>query len=101
MNERPGFKSKNVSDNTNRKPKCSAQDCPSRLIQSNYWKTLLNLGISLRDMHTNLPRTAIIRSSNPLSADSQGHKTYLALSPDKQTHNYDTESANHRAFQSP
>ena len=40
---------------------------------------------------TNLPLDVSFRLSHPRSGDSQGQETFLALSADKQTHNYDKE----------
>ena len=37
----------------------------------------------------------IVRLSHPQSRDSQGQKTVLTPSADKQTHNYDTECSDH------
>ena len=39
--------------------------------------------------------------THPRSGDSQGQKTVLAPSTDKQTCNYDTEYSNHYPSQSP
>ena len=41
-------------------------------------------------IYTNLPVNAIIRLPHPRSGDTQGQETFLALSADKQTRNYDT-----------
>ena len=41
-------------------------------------------------IHTNLPVNAIVRLPNPRSGDSQGQKTFLAPSADKQIRNHDT-----------
>ena len=41
-------------------------------------------------IHRNLPVYATVRLLNPRSRDSQGQETFLALSADKQTHNYGT-----------
>ena len=38
----------------------------------------------------------LVRLPHPLSGDSQGQETFLAPSPDKQTHNYDIECSNHQ-----
>ena len=46
---------------------------------------------------TNLPVNAIVRLPHPWSGDSQGQQTFLALSADKQTRNYDTECSNHHS----
>ena len=46
-------------------------------------------------VYGNLPRKAIVRLHHPRSGDSQGHKTFLAPSSDKQTRNYDTQCSNH------
>ena len=45
--------------------------------------------------HTNLPASDTVSLPHPRSRDSQGQKTFLAPSADKQTHNYDTECSNH------
>ena len=42
-------------------------------------------------IHTNVPVSDIVRLPNPQSRDSQGQETFLALSADKKTSNYDTE----------
>ena len=44
---------------------------------------------------TNLPVNAIIRLRYPRSGDYQGQGTFLALSADNLTRNYDTECSNH------
>ena len=46
-------------------------------------------------IYINLPVNAVARLSHPQSGDSQCQGTFLALSADKQTHNYDTECSNH------
>ena len=46
-------------------------------------------------IYTNLQANTIIRLPHPRSGDSQGQKTFLAPSSDKQTSNYDTECSNH------
>ena len=57
--------------------------------------TLRSKGLSPRRMkswaiYTNLSVNAIVGLSHPRSRDSQGQDTFLALSADKETHNYDT-----------
>ena len=49
-------------------------------------------------IYTNLPVNAIVRLPHSRSGDSQGQKTFLAPSADKQTRNYDTE---HRVLKPP
>ena len=44
---------------------------------------------------TNLPVNVIARLPHPRRGDSQGQKTFLAPSADKQTRNYDIECSNH------
>ena len=46
-------------------------------------------------IHTNLPVNVIARLLHPRIGDSQGQKTFLAPSADKQTRNYDKECSNH------
>ena len=46
-------------------------------------------------IYTDLPVSDIVRLAHPRSEDSQGQEMFLALSADKQTHNYDTECSNH------
>ena len=46
-------------------------------------------------MFTNLPVDTIVRLPLPRSGESQGQKTFLAPSADKQSRNYDTECSNH------
>ena len=46
-------------------------------------------------IYTNLPVNAIDRLPHPQSEDSQGQEIFLALSADKQIHNYDTQCSNH------
>ena len=46
-------------------------------------------------MYANLPVNAIVGLPHPRSGDSQGQEMFLALTADKQTHNYDTECSNH------
>ena len=46
-------------------------------------------------IHTNLPVNVIARLPHPRIGDSQGQKTFLAPSADKQTRNYDKEWSNH------
>ena len=41
--------------------------------------------------YPNLPRNIIVRLSRPWSGDSQSDETFLALSADKQTRDFDTE----------
>ena len=41
-------------------------------------------------IYTNLPVNTIVRLPHPRSGDSQGHKTFLAPSADKQIRNHDT-----------
>ena len=41
-------------------------------------------------IYTNLPVHAIVRLQHPRSGDSQDQKTFLALSADQETCNYDT-----------
>ena len=41
--------------------------------------------------YPNLPRNAIVRLSHPWSRDSQRDETFLALSADKETRDFDTE----------
>ena len=41
-------------------------------------------------IYTNLPVNAIVRPLHPQIGDSQGQETFLALSTDKQSRNYDT-----------
>ena len=45
--------------------------------------------------NTNLPVNAIVRLPHPQRGDSQGQKTFLAPSADKQTRNHDIECSNH------
>ena len=45
-------------------------------------------------IYTNLPVNAIVRIPHLRSGDTQGQKTFLAPSADKQTRNYDTECSN-------
>ena len=54
-----------------------------------------------RGMYPNLPRSTIVRLSHHQSEDTQGQKTILAPSADKQTLNYDTECSNHPPSQLP
>ena len=42
-----------------------------------------------------LPVNVIVKLLYLWSGDSQGQETFLALSAEKQTHNYDTECPNH------
>ena len=46
-------------------------------------------------IYANLPVNVIVRLPHLWSGDSQGQKTFLASSADKQTRNYDTECSNH------
>ena len=46
-------------------------------------------------IYANLPVNVVVKLSHPQSGDSQGQKTFLAPSANKQTHNYDTECSNH------
>ena len=46
-------------------------------------------------IHANLPMDVIFRLPHPRIGYSQGQKTFLALSADKQTRNYDIECSNH------
>ena len=46
-------------------------------------------------MYTNLPVNVTVSLPHPRSGDSQGQETFLAISADKQTCNYDTECSNH------
>ena len=41
-------------------------------------------------IYTHLPVDVIVRLPHPWSEDSHGQETFLALSADKQTRNYDT-----------
>ena len=45
--------------------------------------------------HTNIPVAVIVRLLHPRIGDSQGQETFLALSANKQTPNYDIECSNH------
>ena len=46
-------------------------------------------------IHTNLSVNAIVRQAHPRSGDSQGKKTFVTPSADKQSRNYDIECSNH------
>ena len=46
-------------------------------------------------IYANLPVNIIVKLPHPHSGDSQGQKTFLAPSGNKQTRNYDTECSNH------
>ena len=46
-------------------------------------------------IYANLPVNVIVKLPHPQSGDSQGQKTFLAPSANKQTCNYDTECSNH------
>ena len=46
-------------------------------------------------IYTNLPVDVIVRLPHPRSGDSQGQKTFLAPSADKQARKYDIECSNH------
>ena len=46
-------------------------------------------------IHANLPVDEIVRPPHTSSGDSQGQKTFLAPSVDKQTQNYETRCSNH------
>ena len=45
--------------------------------------------------HINIPVDLIVTLPHPLSGDSQAQETFLALSTDKKTPNYDIECSNH------
>ena len=45
-------------------------------------------------IYANLPVNAIVRLPHPRSGNNLGQETFLALSADKQTRNYDTECSN-------
>ena len=65
-----------------------------------FLSTLKSRGLSSRNMkwlwiYTNLPISAIVRLPHHLNGVNQGHETFLAASPDKQTCNYDTECSNY------
>ena len=49
-------------------------------------------------IYTNLTVNAIVRLPHPRSEDSQGQKTFLAPSAEKQTRNYDIECSNHHMY---
>ena len=46
-------------------------------------------------IYTNLSVNAIVRQAHPRSGDSQGKKTFVTPSADKQSRNYDIECSNH------
>ena len=46
-------------------------------------------------IHTNLSVNVIVRQAHSRSGDSQGKKTFLTPSADKQSRNYDIECSNH------
>ena len=48
-----------------------------------------------RAIYTNLRVDVIVRLPHSRNGDSQGQKTFLAASTDKQTSNYDIECSNH------
>ena len=70
---------------------------------SNHHPTLSTLrpkGLSCSNMkwwaiYTNLPVDVIVRLPNPRSRDTQNEETFLAISPESQTRNYNTELSNH------
>ena len=49
--------------------------------------------------YANLPRNVIVRLTNPQSGDIHDQETFLAPSPDKWTHNYDTKCSDHHPSQ--
>ena len=51
----------------------------------------IHIYIFIYVQYPNLPRNAIVRLSCPWSGDSQSDETFLALSADKQTRDFDTE----------
>ena len=51
--------------------------------------------IKWRTIYLNLPVNVIVRIPHPWSRESQGWETFLTTSPDKKTHNFDTECLNH------
>ena len=46
-------------------------------------------------IYTNLTLDVSVRLFHPRSGDSQSQETFLALSTDKETQNYDKECSNH------
>ena len=62
--------------------------------------TLSRKGLSCSKMkwwaiHTNLPVDVLVRLPHPRNGNSQGQKTFLAPSADKQIGNYDIDCSNH------
>ena len=60
-----------------------------------YIHIYLRIYIYIYYIYTDLPVKVIVRLPHSRSGDSQGQKTFLAPSADKQTRNYDIECSNH------